>query len=330
MKTTFLLASLSLFSLWACQKENTVADRFLEAVPREYMVRLDVPDAEKNLKDLGDVAESYLTTVRVTRDVNTAVRNWLLWVEAIVRYPASSFDDTSSTWGPWEPDDGLSSVLYRFRMWINEDESFDYAFELRPKNDAGAPFVPVYTGHVDPGGLPTLNSGTMHFDFDAAASVDLAVDSAGTITVAYDYIGGQKDITVAFVDWKEHAASNPVTANYHYVASAAGDGHFDFETWADVHAGTEEAAQYPGLEHWRLRSRWTPDGEGRSDVLVTGEDLSDQGVTDFRQSECWDTSFESGWLWRQVTIPPDPAYTETLWGAESACAAFPAFSEPEL
>ncbi len=325
----FLLMFSTLFTL-ACQKENTVADRFIKAVPREYMVRLDVPDAEKHLKDQGDVAESYLTTVRVTRDVNTAVRNWLLWVEAIVRYPATSFDDTSSTWGPWEPDDGLSSVVYRFRMWINEDESFDYAFELRPKNDAGAAFVPVYTGHVAPGGLPTQNSGTMRFDFDAAAAVDLAVDSAGVITVAYDYRDGQKDITVAFLNWKEHTASTLLTANYHYVASAAGDGHFDFETWADVHAGTDEAALYPGLEHWRLRSRWTPEGEGRSDVLITGEDLTDQGVEDFRQSECWDGSFRSGYLWRQVTIPPDPAYTELLWGDASACEAFPDFSEPEL
>ena len=134
----------------------------------------------------------------------------------------------------------------------------------------------------------------------------------------------------SFLDWKEHASSTAVTANYHYVASAGGDGHFDFETWADVHAGTDEAALYPGLEHWRLRSRWTPEGEGRSDVLVTGEDLTAQGVTDFRQSECWDTTFRSGWLRRQVTIPPDPAWAEVLWGAADACAAFPAFSEPEL
>ncbi|MBU1243040.1 hypothetical protein KKD52_13560 [Myxococcota bacterium] len=331
MKTIPMFFTLALIaSLWGCQQENTVSEKFLQAAPKSYMVRLVVPGNEKNLKALGDVAESYRTTVQVTRDVNTAVLNWLLWVETIVKYPASEWDDTSSTWGPWEPDDGLSSVLYRFRMWLNTDDSFDYAFEIRPKNDAGAAFVPVYTGHVNPGGLPTLNAGTMTFDFDAAAQYDYAVDSAGTISVAYDYIAGQKDIAVTFDRWKEHAASLPVTANYHYIASAAGDGHFDFETWADVHAGTEEAAQYPGIEHWTLRSRWTPDGDGRTDVLVTGEDLTAQGVEDFRQSECWDDAFTSTFLTRLVTIPPDPVFEEVQWGAEDACSSFPAFSSPEL
>ncbi len=331
MKTIPFVLTLTLLSaLSGCKQENTVSEKFLQAVPKQYMVRLDVPGNEKNLKALGDVAESYRTTVQVTRDVNTAVLNWLLWVETIVQYPATEWDDTSSTWGPWEPDDGLSSVLYRFRMTLNADESFDYAFEIRPKNDAAAPFVPVYTGHVNPGGSPTLNAGTMAFDFDAAAQYDYAVDSSGTIAVEYDYIAGQKDIAVTFNQWKEHAASTPVTANYHYVASAGGEGHFDFETWADVHAGTPEATQYPGLEHQLLRSRWTASGDGRTDVLVTGDDLTAQGVVDFRQSECWDTSFASGFLTRLVTIPPDPVYEEVQWGSEAACASFPEFSSPSF
>ncbi len=332
MKTHTTLALLVLLTslVAGCKEENTVSQKFLEAVPQEYMVRLDVPENDTTLKALGDVAESYRNTVQVTRDVNSAVLTWLVWVETIVRYPATTWDDTSSTWGPWEPDDGLSSVVYRFRMTLNADESFDYAFEMRPKNDTSAAFVPVYTGHVNPGGNPTVNSGSMAFDFDAAAAMDYAVDSAGSIAVEYDYTSGQKDITVFFDQWQEHTASVALTANYHYFAAAQGDGFFDFETWADIHAGTAEAAQYPGIEHWQLRSRWTPEGDGRTDVIVTGDDLTTQGVEDFRQSECWDTAFQSTFMLQEVTIPPDPAYQDIKWGDAAACTAFPEFSSPEL
>jgi hypothetical protein len=330
-KVLLFLSIIMAFSFLSCKvEENVISAKFIEACPKDYMVNLEVPEATKNLKDLGDLATSYLDTVRFTRDVNTSVHQWLSWVETIVQYPATSYSDTRAVWGPWLPDDGLSSVEYRFVMNLNPDESFDFAFEIKPKDTADTEFVPVYIGHVDAGGNPTVNSGTLTFDNTAAASVDLAVTATGSITIQYDYTNGQKDIYVEFDQFAEAQDGDLITANYHYHAATGAEGYFDFETWVDIHAGSEDAELYPNIEHMELRSRWTINGDGRTDVIITGEDLDEAGVTSFRKSECWDTTFHSTFMSEAVTIPPDPDHVEVKWGEETSCENFLTWDGPEL
>lgn len=312
----------------ACEpEENEVSEAFLQACPKGYMVSLDVPNSAH--KNLGEVAEHYRQTLQFTRDVNLSVQLWLAWIETIVSYPTATFTDTESIWGPWLPEDGLSSAEYRFVMKMNSDDSFDFSFEARSRGGTDEDFIPVYTGHVNPGGTPTLNSGTMVFDFDASSSVDLAVSETGKLNVTYDYTNGKKDVYVEFDEFVGDRSDEALTANYHYHADNNGEGYFDFETKADVHVGTPEADLYPNPEHWELRTRWTKDGDGRTDIVLVGEDLDTAGVTDFRISECWDTQFLSTYLAHIIAISSE-SIEDIKWGEEGSCTSFPAWDAPQL
>jgi hypothetical protein len=324
----FLILSLMGTLFISCTKEETVDEKFKNAIPKSHMLNLDVPEATK--KALNELSKSYVDTVQFTRDVNTAVYGWLSMVDSILQYPPTSFSDTVATWGPWLPDGGLSSVEYRFVVTSNVDESFDYNFEIKPKGSVDASFVPIYSGHVDSQSNLTQNSGSLFFDFTTAASIDLSVSESGSLDIDYSYLEGQKDIQVHYNEFMGDNMTDPINANYHYHSAATLEGYFDFEYWADMHQNTEDATLYPNDEHLQLRSRWTANGDGRSDTVVTGADLDSLNFVDFKVSECWSESFMSLFKEESIETTDGTLIENILWGDATGCTSFPTFESPDL
>ncbi|MDA3862279.1 MAG: hypothetical protein PF689_00255 [Deltaproteobacteria bacterium] len=325
----WLLTSYLVILFSGCSESANIADEFAKVAPQKQMVELNIPKEDEVKKNEGDLAELYLQTVQTTRKVNNAVLFWLSLVENIIQFPPSSEDDSSALWGPWKPDGALSSAEYTFSITLNEDDSFDYAMSIRAADSDDA-FLDIYTGQIAAQSSLVLNTGTMFFDYDAAASVDLAVTQRGTLSIEYDYQNGQKDIFIVFDQFRENQDDDPVNANYHYYLAGAGSGYFDFETWSDIHAGNPDAAQYPNDEHWEFRSRWTDSGQGRTDIKVEGQDLDTQGYESFKISECWDESFLSVYKANFITPDNSSEVEEVQWGEQANCSAFPDFESPQL
>lgn len=333
MKRRVLISAVALFAVGliaaGCVIEPEQADpAFVNAVPRAQTVQLEVPESAGE-KAYGDLAEMYRATVQFTRDVNNSVMAWLFFIEIIVQYPPSYKSKTRHVWGPWLPDDGLSSVHLRFVMDLNLDGSFDYALEMKPRQASESAFVPVFWGVLDPGASVHRSSGIMDFDFDTAGAMDPAVTESGHITIYYDTNIGNKDIYIEFFNFAGHAGDEPVTASYHYDADPGGSGYFDFVLVGDIHADDPNGGQYPNDEVLSLRARWTAQGDGRADALVTGPDLDAQSIEEYTLSECWDNSFSSVFYAEAWTIGGQQHLSPDNWGDPQECT-FADFQQPQF
>ncbi|MBN2725245.1 MAG: hypothetical protein JXR95_14370 [Deltaproteobacteria bacterium] len=325
MLSIFILVSLGIVS--GCETGD-ISGEFREALPESDMISLDIPSETK--KDLNDLSEHYSMTLKVTRDINYAVLNWLLVVKTIISFKPTQADESEAIWGPWLPDDGLSYTEYRFVVNKDDDSGFNYRLQMRTRNPVGE-YVDVYTGHIDGGSTSLFNSGTMEFNFDAAGAVDPAITQRGSISVIYDYSNGGKNNRVSFDEFTDENGNGPTTAEYHYVAESSGEGYFDFETWGDVHADSVEYSEYTAIEHLELRSRWNDSGDGRCDVMVTEGDLETLDITDYTKTECWNDTFSSVYMEEAVSFGDGTDYQNVLWGESSSCPDnFLDFSSPEL
>ena len=331
MTRRFLLVGLTAIALASngCFQQPLETDpEFLEAAPKASHVEMEVPEGQTS-KAYGDIAEMYRNTVQFTRDVNNSVLHWLFFVEIIVTYPPSFKSKTRHEWGPWLPDDGLSSVYLRFVMDKNLDGSFDYALEMKPRDQGDEAFLPVFYGTVDPGASIHRSQGVMHFDFDTAASMDLAVQEAGSITIYHDTNIGNKDIFIQFHDFRGKHDDQGFTASYHYDADPGGSGYFDWVVDGDIHADDPNGGAYPNNETLSLRSRWNAAGDGRADALVTGPDLDAQNIDSYQITECWDSSFASTYYEETWTVGGQAHTSPNGWGSAVECT-FTDFQQPQF
>lgn len=325
-KNIFFLTLTSIFFI-SCTTDDIVS-KFRNGFPEENMVKLDIPENTK--KALNDTSAFYLLTLQTTRDVNYAIINWLAMVKLIISFPASESSEDSAVWGPWLPDDGLSFVEYKFEVEKNATNGYDYALSMRTRNPVGS-WNPVYTGSFISSDDNAFNEGTMSFNFTLASSVDPAIRQSGEISVSYNYSNGGKDNLVSFVDFVDEHGNGPVNADYHYVAASGGNGFFDYEATADIHADDPDGASYPLKEHLALRSRWTANGAGRTDATVTEGDLPSLSITDYRISECWGNTFTSVYMEEWATFTAAQPWNEVKWGEVSSCeSTMQNFEEPEF
>lgn len=326
LKNTIFLTLTSIFFV-SCVSDDIVS-KFRSDFPEENMVKLEVPENSK--KALNDTSAFYLMTLQTTRDVNYAILNWLAMVKLIISYPATESDENSALWGPWLPDDGLSYVEYKFEVEKGSTQGYTYSLSMRTRNPVGS-WNPVYTGSFVSGDDNAFNEGTMMFDFTLASSVDPAITQGGQISVTYNYSNGGKDNLVSFVNFIDEHGNGPVNADYHYVAASAGNGFFDYEATADIHADDPDGASYPLSEHLALRSRWTANGAGRTDATVTEGDLPSLSITDYQISECWGDTFTSVYMEERATFSSAEPWNEVKWGDVTSCeSTMQDFEEPEF
>ena len=275
------------------QSESPIGD----ALPRAEDVRVKLPDnaamqqldqlagegiSATSLAALGDVAEYYMVTRQVTRDLNGAVGWVLLVVHTIVQYPPTTIEGDTYTWGPHS--DALDPS--EWMLVVTEDatgERFDWQFRGRDKTTAGAELVTVISGVAYPGDEPHRGHGSFLLDFDAAEIANpVDNDERGTVEVVYDL--ENRDGSAASVDMIINGYDDndePATIEYTYNELQDTSGDFRFA----IHGNLGQTALNEDAE---ITSTWLVTGAGRADVSITGGDL---GATEVSATECWDTSF---------------------------------------
>jgi hypothetical protein len=282
------VTALSLVLTSACiqqQEEHPIK----QVLPTAENVKIHVPEAQQSSQGyaLGDLADYYVITRTVSRNLNAGAAWVLILVHAIVQYPPTSRDGATYTWGPWS--NALEPAEWRLTVTERADGSYDWAFDGRSKIGAGTDFETVISGNAVPGAEPHHGSGTFLIDFDAAERVNpVDNDNRGSVEIAYDLEnrdGTPATLTMAIdsVQADETGTEQPVHFDYHYAENADQSGNLVFGIHGDLdeNGGTK-------FEDATIRSRWNANGAGRADVEASGGDLGTLNVT---ASECWSESF---------------------------------------
>jgi hypothetical protein len=254
-----------------------------DALPTAEAVQIKLP--QSTARSIGQLAEYYVLTRQVTRDLNAGAGWVLLIVHTIVdSFPATTVEGNVYTWGPWS-DGALDPAEYQLVVTENEDGTYDWALEGRSKSTPEADFTGIIIGHAVPGETPHRGSGDFTIDFDAGEQVN-PIDNTpdtGRVDVIYDL--ENRDGTAASLTIHAEGVDslgNPGTFDYSYAENDDGSGDFQFALDADVEENDSEAEQA------LIRSRWLNDGTGRADAKLSGGDL---GTLEVEASECWDDQF---------------------------------------
>lgn len=292
-----LVAAACTLSLVACVQQDEAPQDIDHALPTADQVSIKLPDSKT--RSVGQLANWYVATRDVTRTFNGGTAWVLVLVHTIVKFPVTTVNGDTYTWGPWS--DALDPAEYKLDVRAVGDGTFDYQLSGRSKTQANAQFEVVVDGSADPRAGDDKGSGELTVDFDAGKRVNPidSGDGKGTMHASYDLAAGHLDLQIMSTD----AQNKPVAANYEYNAGANGAGDMVFEVSGDAGGGVL-------LETVTLRSRWQGTGAGRADARIAGGNLGGLQAT---ASECWDPMFKRVFYTDSVTFLP----TE---GTESACA----------
>jgi len=290
MKKIFVMSCL--WTLSACG--NDALDQFRQALPSEQAVTIKAP--ENNASALtadvavGEKSDFYQTTRDISRGVNGSIRAIVLLIKAVVAQPPTTIDGDRLIWGPGN-DDALSPSEFRLVAEKKGDGRFSYRLEYKPKDaaDTDSNYKPLITGDADNSKGHDEGEGTMTLMIDNWAAAEDSNCGAGTLHVRYDTTVEPKFLSVDFedfVDCENHGDNKPLhAASYFYSRANDGSGNFQFVAEGDIHEGSLQPVVNETLA---IRSRWNASGEGRSDVRVSGGDLT---VSEVTANECWDSAF---------------------------------------
>lgn len=282
-----------------CVAQNEAPEDLVGAIPTAESVRINLPgnsariveesnDGVSSMRNavLGELAEYYVMTRKVTRDLNGGAGWVLTLVHAIVQHPPTTVDGNVYTWGPGS--DALEPADYRLIVTHNDDGSYDWTLDGRSKLGADAIFESVVYGHAIPGAVPNRGEGSYTLDFDAAERVN-PVDNEpiGLVTVEYDLADADLGfstlkMTIDSREADENGVEQDVHFDYDYTEDVDGGGNFTFAIQGDL---DENNSMH---EDALIRSRWLASGAGRADIRAQGGDLGDLVV---EASECWASNF---------------------------------------
>lgn len=315
------LMSLALFSVLA-SCGGGLAD-FRDGVPVAKAVEVSIPDNQalagggqfgQGASGLeGDLSGMYQITRASTRFVNGGVA-WILGtVKFITLRKPDALDSQRAVWGPFTPDLGRITWILTVTRVEGEAHSYDWELQGKPKGGEDSAYVTVLTGthtRAMDGNRPRVGfgSGTFFIDWEARKTLPDARDNdAGTTDVTYANLSEEDPVTidVHFEGAVDPETGVPVTGDYLYTRDAVAGGTFQFKVVTDMDNNGS------AMEDLTIKSRWTPDGAGRSDVRATNGNLQSAATL----SECWDDLFSSTWLSSSFTT--DPAWN---WGADTTCA----------
>jgi len=292
-----LVAAACTLSLVACVQQDEAPQDIDHALPTADQVSIKLPDSKT--RAVGQLANWYVATRDVTRTFNGGTAWVLILVHTIVKFPVTTVNGDTYTWGPWS--DALDPAEYKLDVRAVGDGTFEYQLSGRSKTQANAQFEVVIDGTADPRAGDQKGSGQFLIDFDAGKRVNPidASDAKGSVDVKYDLAQRHLDLTIMSTD----AAGQPVSADYAYNQATDGGGDMVF----DVNSNIDSK---PANETVTLRSRWLGNGAGRADARIAGGDLGSFQAT---ASECWNTMFGRVFYTDSGNFSP----TE---GAEAACA----------
>ena len=300
------------------------------AVPGKGDVTLNVPGADDEGQALrvGATSELYVTTADLARGINGGVGLVFDLSERIINLPPTDTDgDTYAVWGPSEPR-GLERNAFRFTVNKIDEAQFDYRLEARAKDATEeSDFVIVWEGTSFPAG-DGRGHGTLDIHWGALRSIDDSSCLIGDLAVDYATDESPRRLDVAFIEAADGCRDEtPTTANYHYEENDDASGLLDYAFQKNLHDTAEDK---PLEEVFTVRSRWLADGQGRSDVQLSGGEIPGDLSTNIPDTtattadivECWDASFN--------VVHTDTSPTELephLGHAEEGDAALCAFTD---
>jgi hypothetical protein len=280
---------LALSTLWVgCD----TPDPFLDVLPAEADVSVDVPESSGQALSLNERSEFYEVTYNVSRGINAHIKAVFAIMHAIVQQPATTSEEDRRVWGPSEPE-GLERLSYRFTVTRIDENTYDYVLDARLKDQTEeSDFLSIWSGTAHPGD-GTEKSGNLDIFLDN--NNDECNTGAAHVKYAIDAESRQVD-----VDFDELANlcddEDRIIAHYFYQEMADASGTFQFKVNANIH---DEEEEKPELESWTINSRWLADGSGRSDVVLSGEEIAadltthlpESNATEIQVTECWDDGF---------------------------------------
>lgn len=304
-----LLLLLSLTLVAACaQDDDALLEEVRDTLPAASEVRLDVPSTD-NKSTLGAVAEFYQHTRNTSDFLNAASVVWVGLIQTIMRYPATSVEGDTITWGPWNDDSALRPFAYKLVAVRTGDRSITYALSGKRRADAGD-FIPLIEGAAERPDAGERGRGSLTLLFDNQAVIDVAKRERGSIAIRYDLTGEPRTNAVTFSDFVNERGEGPRDSEYGYLQRADGSGRFDFLTLADV--DNDAASQ---LENLHIVSNWDATGAGRSDVAAWGGNL---GEVIWNVAQCWDASFLATFTSYAATGGAQPVLADE--GDAASCA----------
>ena len=302
MRTT-LLSTVAIASLaTACIQPHDDPHPVARALPTAEQVQVKLPDSTP--RTIGEIAPWYVATRDVTRTLNGGTAWVLILVHTIVQFPPTTQEGRTYTWGPWS--DSLDPAEYKLEVTELADGSYDWALSGKNKTEPGSTFEVVIAGNAVPSQPAGRGHGDFTIDFDAGARVN-PVDTngeRGVVSINYDLAARHLDMAISTVE-DRGGVDVPVDYDYTYDEADDRSGNMVFAVYAD----TEDEG--PNAENVTLRSRWQPDGAGRSDIEARNGDLG----TDFATaSQCWNTNFRT--VYSEFVFAGQTASE----GAETDCA----------
>ena len=98
LETVLTATCVASLAATGCIKQDAPPDEIARAIPTAEQVRIKLPNSGKTL---GDLANYYVVTRDVTRNLNGGTAWVLILVHTIVQYPVTEISGNTYTWGPW-------------------------------------------------------------------------------------------------------------------------------------------------------------------------------------------------------------------------------------
>lgn len=246
-------------------------------------------------EDDGDWPDLYGLSVEVASGLNGLTLTCLTLVDAVVAYPPTHRAADARSWGPVDVDDDYTIALEMERL----PES--YAWDFRAAPTGTGPLPSLCAGVHDPG-TTELARGTGSIDM-WLENWDIEDSTVGTLATDYDLTDGQElRIDLMGVGSADERAED---GGYYFRQPRAGGGDFQYRTTLLVDDAVEAVLE--------VRTRWEPDGAGRSDARL----LSDDYPRAYRFTECFAPGGRPVYRW-----------TDLVRGAEEGDAAACPYASP--
>ena len=300
-------------------------EEFREAVPETTAVRLAGPEDEaaaaapsSSLQSTepwadGPWAKYYGFTRQVRDGINRATLEVLSGVWYVIHTRPSDVSAGTATWGPWTDD--LSPVTSRFRVTRNDDGSYRYVLQGKPRGASDDAYRTVLDGIGYRKNDARHGQGGFTVDLDAAKALDpLKNPDGGQVRIDHQ-LPRELGAVPRTITARATTEGEPWwTATSHQTASG---GTLLVNAHADL-----DPTELTALEDVQIASQWQGNGAGRADITLSGGDIP-QSLGVVTAVECWGTDFMRVYYTDSIDYEP----TE---GSAGACAfsATPQSSAP--
>jgi hypothetical protein len=297
--------SLTIAGVAACGGTEDPVDEYREAVPTHSQLAVTVPESSGTSSEpgkltqalLGQRADLYELTYKVSHEVNGGIWVGLNIIESILQHPPTLIQNGVVTWGPYTPP--LEPLTWMLNVTKKGPGQFAYALSARKKADKSGTFSVILAGTSTKGyskyfsgykGVYTANASNLNA-LDPATYPD-----TGKMVATYDTTGIRRKVQMALKDYSE-AGGPKGDALYSYLDRVDASGEFGFVARTDLQKdGSAD-------EVFAVKSAWNDTGAGLGFATVSGGDLP-SGVV-IKVTECWDDSFARTFYKDNGKVNPD-------------------------